>query len=462
MQQEDKQTEMMTMKNDNKPKKVLFGTNGVRGIIGEDMNPELVMKIGLALGTMIQGRVAIGRDTRTSGEALAAAMRSGLLASGCDVIDLGILPTPALQYLVREHYDGGAMITASHNPPDYNGVKVIEGDGTEMDDTRTIALESLIFSQDVTMADWKNVGKLTDESHRIEEYIRAIISHFPTDCCRNMIVVVDPGSGPAAATTPEILRRMGCTVHTINGRFDGTFPGRLPEPSPEGLSLLSETVIATGAAFGVAHDGDADRAVFVDETGSFMNENLTFAMLARAACATHPGMVVTPVSTSDVIREVAAGYGCPTIYTPVGSISVARTMLSLIQRGETVVFGGEGNGGQIFPAHQFCRDGGMTAAAMAALIAGSGRSISTLADEIPSYTMIKEKIHSDEPMTVLSKVRSACSELELNETDGIHIRWEDAWALIRPSGTEPFIRLYAESRDPKRAEEVKDYLLSLL
>ncbi|MDG6251152.1 MAG: phosphoglucosamine mutase, partial [Methanocalculus sp.] len=167
------------MTNNTEPKKILFGTNGVRGIIGEDMNPELVMKIGLSLGTMIRGRVALGRDTRTSGEALAAAMRSGLLASGCDVIDLGILPTPALQYLVREHYDGGAMITASHNPPEYNGVKVIEGDGTEMDDTRTIALESLIFSEDVRVLDWKSVGKLTDESHLIEEYIRAIVSHFP-------------------------------------------------------------------------------------------------------------------------------------------------------------------------------------------------------------------------------------------------------------------------------------------
>ncbi len=450
------------MTNNSEPKKILFGTNGVRGIIGEDMNPELVMKIGLSLGTMIQGRVAIGRDTRTSGEALAAAMRSGLLASGCDVIDLGILPTPALQYLVREHYDGGAMITASHNPPEYNGVKVIEGDGTEMDDTRTIALESLIFSEDVRIADWKSVGKLTDESHLIEEYIRAIVSHFPPDCCKEMVVVVDPGSGPAAGTTPEILRRMGCTVHTINGRFDGTFPGRLPEPSPEGLALLSETVVATRAAFGVAHDGDADRAVFVDERGTFMNENLTFAMLARAACRRNPGIVVTPVSTSDVIREVAADCGCTTTYTPVGSIYVARTMLKLIAAGERVVFGGEGNGGQIFPNHQFCRDGGMTAAAMAELVAGSTRSISTIADEIPPYTMVKEKIYSNDPEILLSKIKNACLDLEIDETDGIHIRWQDGWALIRPSGTEPFIRIYTESRDPNRATIIKEFLLSLV
>ena len=443
-------------------KKVLFGTNGVRGVIGKEMNPELVMKIGLSLGTMIKGRIALGRDTRTSGEALAAAMRAGILASGCDVIDLGILPTPALQYLVREHYDGGAMITASHNPPEYNGVKVIENDGTEMGDGRTIELESKIFSGDITIADWKSVGRLTDESHRIEEYITAIVSQFPKMICQGLTVVVDPGSGPAAVTTPEILRRMGCKVHTINGKFDGTFPGRMPEPTIEGLELLSETVRATGAAFGIAHDGDADRAVFVDENGAFINENVTFAILAEAVCRKTHGLIITPVSTSDVIKEVAARYGCMTVYTQVGSIYVARTMRKYIEDGQSVAFGGEGNGGLIFPEHQFCRDGGMTAAAMAELVSRSEINISSLADAVPSYTMIKEKVYSDDTEAILSKVRSICSGLPLDETDGIQIRWSDAWALVRPSGTEPFIRIYAESKDPGRAEEIAKFLSSNL
>ncbi|RQD85152.1 MAG: phosphoglucosamine mutase [Methanocalculus sp. MSAO_Arc2] len=443
-------------------KKELFGTNGVRGVVGEDMTPDLVMKIGLSLGTMIQGRIALGRDTRTSGEALAAAMRAGLLASGCDVVDLGILPTPALQYLVREHYDGGAMITASHNPPEYNGVKVIESDGTEMDDERTIQLESLIFSGNVTFKKWNHVGRLTNESHRIEEYIQAVVSQCEDACCTGLCVVVDPGFGPSAATTPEILRRMGCTVHTINGLFDGRFPGRLPEPGAEELTLLSETVRATGADFGVAHDGDADRAVFVDETGSFINENVTFAMLAQEVCRKSPGIVVTPISTSDVIKEIADENGCTTIKTPVGSIYVARTMLKCIADGHAVAFGGEGNGGLIFPSHQFCRDGGMTAAAMAALVAGSGERISILAETIPAYTMLKEKIYTDNLSGLLSHVRSIASDLHLDETDGIHIRWEDAWALVRPSGTEPFVRIYIESRDPARAEDIRQFLKSSL
>lgn len=439
--------------------KELFGTNGVRGVIGTEMNPELVMRIGSALGTMIKGRIAVGRDTRTSGEALASAMRAGLLSTGCDVVDVGILPTPALQYLVREHYDGGAMITASHNPPEYNGVKVIEGDGTEMGDDRTIQLEALIKSRDVTVADWRAVGRLTDESQRVEEYISSIVTQFPEKICQGMTVVVDPGSGPAATTTPEILRRMGAAIHTINARFDGTFPGRLPEPTPEGLAPLSEMVRATGAAFGVAHDGDADRAVFVDEKGVFVDENVTFALLAEAACKEKTGLVITPVSTSDLIADVASACGCRTITTPVGSIYVARTMRKYIEEGHTVTFGGEGNGGLIFPNHQFCRDGGMTAAAMAALIAGTAEPISGLAGRLPSYTMLKEKIHTRDPKRLISKMKECADGASLDETDGIRIRWKDTWALLRPSGTEPFVRLYVESRDPIKAEEKKKTIL---
>jgi phosphomannomutase/phosphoglucomutase len=450
------------MSDNNPPKKELFGTNGVRGIIGEEMNPTLVMRIGSALGTMIQGKIAVGRDTRTSGDALSGAIIAGLLASGSDVVDVGILPTPALQYLVREYYDGGAMITASHNPPEYNGVKVIEGDGTEMGDERTIQLESRIFSGEITTVDWKSVGKLTDESQKIDEYITAIVSQFPEEICKGLTVVVDPGSGPAAVTTPEILRRMGCRVHTINGRFDGTFPGRMPEPTPEGLQLLSETVRATNAAFGVAHDGDADRAVFVDENGIFINENVTFAMLAESVCKRRPGLVITPVSTSDVIKEVAARCGCPIAYTQVGSIYVARTMRKYIEEGQPVAFGGEGNGGLIFPEHQFCRDGGMTAAAMAELVSTSKNSISSLAENIPKYTLLKEKVYSNDTAGILSKARSLSSGLQLDETDGIHIRWPDAWALIRPSGTEPFIRIYVESKEKRRADEILGFLLDTL
>jgi phosphomannomutase/phosphoglucomutase len=435
-----------------KTKKQLFGTNGVRGIVGRDMTPDLVMRIGMALATMRKGTIAVGRDTRTSGPALCSAVKAGILACGCDVVDVGVLPTPALQYLVKHHFDAGAMITASHNPPEYNGVKIIDADGTEMGDEETIQLEQRLFSESFEVQGWESVGSEVYAPHRIEEYIDAIVRSFPPHVGEGMTVVVDPGSGPAAHSTPTILSRMGCRVHTVNATMDGTFPGRLPEPSPEGLATLAELVKKTGAAFGVAHDGDADRAVFVDETGTYVEENVEFALMQRYVCRNRTGFVVTPVSTSRRVEDVCAENGCQVAYTPVGSIYVARTMLDMAASGSTVLFGGEGNGGLIFPDHQHCRDGGMTAAAMVGLLAAEQSSLSSLAGDLPDYFMIKEKIFARDPASVVTMVKARFSDERLDATDGIRINRDHAWALLRPSGTEPFMRLLVEGQDRRSAE----------
>ncbi|HMD14112.1 MAG TPA: phosphoglucosamine mutase, partial [Bacteroidota bacterium] len=377
-----------------KIQKRLFGTNGVRGIVGKEMTPELAFKIGESLGTMRKGRIAVGRDTRTSGETLAKAVTAGILATGCDVVDCGILPTPALQYIIKDQFAGGAMITASHNLPEYNGVKIIEPDGTEMGDEETLKLEQLIFEGSFCTADWSVMGTEIHTPYKIEEYIQAIVHQFPGKPGRGMTVVVDPGSGPACLTTARILMEMGCRVFTINGIMDGTFPGRLPEPTEEGLNLLSELVKSSGAAFGVAHDGDADRAVFVDENGKFIEENAEFALIAKSMCSRVKGIIVTPVSTSHIVEMVAKSEGCSVTYTPVGSIYVARTMRFLIEKGADVVFGGEGNGGLIFPEHQFCRDGGMTAAMMVHILAIRKEPLSHLINKLPSRSLIKDKIRA--------------------------------------------------------------------
>ena len=198
-----------------------------------------------------------------------------------------------------------------------------------------------------------------------------------------MTVVVDPGSGPACLTTSPILTRMGCKVITINAVMDGTFPGRMPEPSVEGLRNLAELVISSGAAFGVAHDGDADRAVFIDNQGHFVEENQEFALVTRHICSQDPGIIVTPVSTGQIVELVAQKENSEVIYTPVGSIYVAREMRALIENGKKIVFGGEGNGGLIFPKHQFCRDGGMTAATMVAILATRKMSLTRIIEQLP-------------------------------------------------------------------------------
>ncbi len=446
-----------------KPKKMekkLFGTNGVRGVAGKDMTPALALSIGMALGSMRQGTIAVGRDTRTSGPALASALKAGILAAGCDVVDLGILPTPALQYIVRAHFDAGAVVTASHNPPEYNGVKVVEPDGTEMSDEQSIVLEGHIFNKTSQFAPWNRVGREQSAPYMVEEYVRSVAGSFPEGTGDGFLVAADPGCGAAAWTTPEILTRMGCRVFSINSQMDGTFPGRLPEPSPEGLAPLADLVKAVGARFGVAHDGDADRAVFIDDRGRFIEENRQFGLIADHICRDHKGVVVTPVSTSRLIEVIAQRHGCEVVYTPVGSIYVARTMIELARQGRPVAFGGEGNGGLIFPNHQLCRDGGMTAATMVALLSGTSGSLSSLVDMLPSFTMIKEKIREKDAPSLIARLKKAYSGESLDLTDGIRINRDDAWALVRPSGTEPLVRVMVESDSGNLAKAFYDELMA--
>ena len=436
-----------------KMQKRLFGTNGVRGVVGKDLTPELVMVIGQSLGSTRKGRIAVGRDTRTSGEMFIRALKAGLLSVGCDVVDCGILPTPALQYIVKGGFSAGAMITASHNPPEYNGVKIIEPDGTEMGDEETVKLEEKIFNRAFSVEPWDRTGKETQGPQLITNYITAITGSFSGKPGEGMTVVVDPGSGPACLTTPRILTDLGCRVLTINAIMDGTFPGRLPEPSLEGLKNCAALVTGSGAAFGVAHDGDADRAVFIDEKGGFVEENLQFALIARHICRQKQGIVVTPVSTGQVAEDVVNEARSSIEYTPVGSIYVARTMRSLIDQGKPVIFGGEGNGGLIFPDHQFCRDGGMTAAMMVSLLESTGKKLSELVDELPPRTIIKEKVVTQKGAEIIGSLKTAYSSEKIDETDGVKIFRNGSWALIRASGTEPIVRVIIDSPSPEEGQE---------
>ena len=445
-----------------KIQKRLFGTNGVRGIAGKDLTPELVFTIGKALGHLRKGHIAVGRDTRTSGETLSQALKAGLLATGCDVDDCGILPTPALQYLVRDGYAGGAMITASHNPPEYNGVKIIEPDGTEMGDDETIQLENLIFGPALPVSPWDQTGREIPVPDGTERYIEGILRHFPGSPGKGMTVVVDPGSGPACITTPKILEGLGCHVLTVNGVMDGAFPGRLPEPSVEGLQNLANLVVSSGATFGVAHDGDADRAVFVDENGRFVEENAEFAIVVQDICRQKKGVIVTPVSSGQVVEETAQSEGSTVHYTPVGSIYVARTMRALIENGEPVIFGGEGNRGLIFPDHQFCRDGGMTAAMMVSLIASSKKKLSELVSQLPERHIIKDKITVKKATDILASLPGQYPDSRIDMTDGVKIFTQDAWALVRVSGTEPIIRIIIDARSPAAGNALYQDLKSRL
>jgi phosphomannomutase/phosphoglucomutase len=424
----------------------LFGTNGVRGIVNQDLTAELAMRLAMSLGTLKRGTVAVGRDTRVSGSMLSHAAIAGLLATGCKVINLGIAPTPAVQFYVRDDADAGIVITASHNPREYNGIKLIAGDGTEFGSEGERAVEDVYFKEEFKLADWRETGELC-EANVIPAYIDGIIAQVNAQDIkkREFVVAVDTGSGAGSIVTPFLLSKLNCTVTTINAQIDGTFPSRNPEPTEDVLTDLGKIVISNGADLGVAHDGDADRAVFIDEKGNFVNEDVLLAIIVKHVLSKKVGPVVTPVSSSQRIVDVAEAAGSHVIWTPVGSIYVARMMMQV-----NAVIGGEGNGGIIFPEHQYCRDGAMTVAKVLEIMTERGKKISELVKEIPKRYMDKTKISCRDRDATMQRIRSSVKG-NVDTTDGVKIWYEDGWLLVRPSGTEPIIRIFVEAETKQRA-----------
>ena len=427
----------------------LFGTNGVRGIVNQDVTAELAMRLAMSLGTLTRGTVAVGQDTRVSGSMLSHAAIAGLLATGCKVINLGIAPTPAVQYFVRDNADAGIVITASHNPREYNGLKLIAGDGTEFASEAELAVEDVYFKGGLRLADWRETGELSD-TNVIPAYMESIMGKVNASDIkkRGFVVAVDTGCGAGSIVTPFLLSKLNCKVTTINAQIDGTFPSRNPEPTEDVLTDLGKIVISNGADLGVAHDGDADRAVFIDEGGNFVNEDVLLAIIVKHVLSKKVGPVVTPVSSSQRIVEVAEAAGGHVIWTPVGSIYVARMMMQV-----NAVIGGEGNGGIIFPEHQYCRDGAMTVAKVLEIMTERRKKISELVKEIPKRYMDKTKVTCRDRDATMQQIRSSV-EGNIDTTDGIKIWYDDGWLLIRPSGTEPIIRIFVEAETKRRARDL--------
>jgi len=432
----------------------LFGTNGIRGIVGQSMTADLAVRVGRAIGTFFEGgTVALARDTRLSGPMLARAAASGLMSAGCGVIDLGVVPTPCAQYHVAKsgQMKGAVVVTASHNPREFNGLKAIDGRGMEMRREDEEAIESLYFEEKFRSADWSGVGAIRADDSAVDRYLAGILGHVDVDRirARAFTVVADPGNGAGCVTTPYLLRLLGCRVITINGQADGAFPGRPPEPVADHLEHLLHVMSEAQADLGVAHDGDADRAIFVDDKGSFLVGDKSLALLAREAISGRGGTVVTPVSTSSMIDEVVREAGGQVLRTKVGSPIVARTMF------ETgAAFGGEENGGVIFPEHQFCRDGAMAVAKMLELLARRREPLSQLASALPPLHIRKANVPVpiERRDAVLAGLVSLTKDRRVDTTDGVRILESDGAVLVRPSGTEPIFRVYAEGRTPERAE----------
>jgi phosphomannomutase/phosphoglucomutase len=439
----------------------LFGTNGIRGVVNKELTSEMAINIGSAIGTFFQrGNLLVGYDARTSSPMLARAVIAGLNATGCNVFLAGMAPTPALQFAVKNRKtDGAVIVTASHNPPQYNGIKVVWKDGIELSREQEIEIENIFFDEEIRYAEWDNLGTTRDLPRVIDDYVEAIKKHVDVAgiAKKHYHVVIDAANSVGSLAAPRLLRELGCKVTTINADIDGTFSGRLPEPRPENLKDLALTAKAVGADLGVAYDGDADRSIFVDENGEIHWGDKTFALVEKHFLKDNPGeKIVTPVSSSTMVKDIADSHGGEIVWTKVGSVTVSQTMKKINAK-----LGGEENGGIFYGPHQSVRDGAMATALILDIIAKTDEKLSNLLGELPKYFIEKGKVEcpNDLKEKALEKLTEQLSELKINTIDGVKIWFEDKSAiLMRPSGTEPIYRLYAEAKKEEKAVQlVQEY-----
>jgi len=439
---------------------LMVGVSGVRGIVGKDLTDEVVTRYARAFGLWAGERtplVVVGRDARASGPAFEQAVIAGLGSVGCDVVRVGLAPTPTIQLAVEHHGAGGGIaVTASHNPIEWNALKFIGPDGIFLDGPEGARVQALAVeggqgrSRAVTIA--------TDDG-AVERHLHAVLELSAVDVerirRRKFAVALDAVRGAGGPVMRALLERLGSTVTGINLETDGQFP-RAPEPVPENLGELSALVRRTGADVGIAVDPDVDRLAIVDETGAAIGEDYTLAFAVRAVLGEggrgKGQTVVCNLSTSLVVEDAARELGAEIVRTPVGEVHVARAILRL-----AAVIGGEGNGGVMYPDLHAGRDAPVAAALVLELLARTGKRVSELVAAAPRYTIVKAKAPRGpvlEPVYAALKRRFADAQADVQ--DGLRLAWRDRWLHVRPSNTEPIIRLIAEAPSGALARELVD------
>ncbi|WP_435074249.1 phosphoglucosamine mutase [Halorubrum sp. HHNYT27] len=432
----------------------MFGTSGVRGRVGSDVTADLALDIARALATDAD-RVVVGRDVRDSGRALVDALCAGLTECGADVIDVGTASTPTIARAIGSRdADAGVAVTASHNPPQDNGIKLWTPSGQAFDETQLAAIERRVDSEVTPFADWDGHGDRTRWDGAADAHRRTLLEVGRRRAAAAGVeldgfhAVVDVGNGTGGITA-DVLHELGATVETLNAQPDGRFPGRPSEPTAEACTGLIAHVAARGADLGIAHDGDADRMMAVDDTGRFRSGDELLTVFALQAVAAGD-RVAAPVDTSLAVDDALAARGASVVRTRVGDAYVAdRT------REEGVVFGGEPSGAWIFPTETRCPDGPLAAVALAVLAAD--RPLSERADELPTYPIRREAIETTRTEATMAAVTERVRESydDVTGIDGVRVEVDDGWFLIRASGTQPLIRVTAEARDPETADRIR-------
>jgi phosphoglucosamine mutase len=425
----------------------LFGSSGIRGLANTEISVELVSKIGEVVGSLHK-KVILGHDPRTSSPLLLHAIASGLLSTGCEVHIAGLVTTPTLAHAAR-NFSCGIMLTASHNPPEYNGIKFFNPDGSGFNTQQMEEIESLIEKGNIQPAKWESIKNTTVYQDAVEDHIESILKHIPK---LDLKIVVDCGCGAASTITPFLFRKMGCQVTTLNCQPDGFFPGRKSEPSFENLSSLISAVSSLHADLGIAHDGDADRMVAVDEKGNYVGGDSLLTLFAKHEAKSS---IVVPVNASMAVSEVVGD--AEIVYSKVGDVFVSEMI-----KKHNSDFGGEPSGTWIFPAHNFCPDGIFAAARLAELVQSEPLSLQIA--KLPKYP--REKGTYGCPNTkkshVMSLLLTRFSDMNpkvLATDDGIRAEFEHSWVLVRPSGTEPKMRITTEAKNKEEAKRMYDKIV---
>ncbi|QLH74701.1 MAG: phosphoglucosamine mutase [Methanomassiliicoccales archaeon] len=427
----------------------LFGSSGIRGVIGREMTVELALKIGAAVGRKHEN-IIIGKDTRTSGDMMEMALAGGAMSTGADVHLAGMVSTPTLARAAFD-YGCGLMVTASHNPAEYNGVKMWNPDGSAFDTGQMNEIESLIIEEGRAYPKWNEVGSLRRHVGAVRAHIEEVLRSVGS---ASISVVVDCACGATTGITPVLMRELGCSVFTINAQPDGHFPGRLPEPTEDQLLDLRNAVISRGANLGIAHDGDGDRMVAVDENGRFIDGD---KLLALFASLTEAGGIVAPIDASMVLDDIVDGN---VVRTKVGDVYVAEALKKF-----DFPFGGEPSGTFIFPRESFCPDGVYAAALLAKFV--SERRLSQMIDALPSYPTARESFlfQATERDILRGKIAAEMNMVKCNKlitVDGFRAEFDDGWFLVRLSGTEPKIRITAEARTKDEVDRLMNMARSLV
>jgi len=443
---------------------LMISVSGIRGIVGKDLTVEIVQKYATAFGNYCNsGKIVIGRDSRNSGEMLKYSVLSGILSTGCEIIDLGICPTPTIEIAVKDNKaSGGIAITASHNPLEWNALKFINSDGLFLDENEGNKLISIFKNENIKSVDYSHIKKVTRKDDAVLNHINKILSLPYID--ENVIkkrrfrVALDCVNGAGGVMFPTLLEKLGCEVTGIYIEPNGNFR-RNPEPTGENLNQLSEFIKNSQCDIGIACDPDADRLSLIDENGIPLGEEYSLISAVDFVLSKKRGTVVVNESTTKGIDFIAAKYNCDVERTKVGEINVTKRMIELNSS-----IGGEGNGGIIIPEVHYCRDAFTGAVLILQMLAEKGISLSKYKEGLPEYYMIKKKfdLKIDSYEDLLSILKKNVEKVKFSQIDGVKITAPDYWVHIRKSNTEPVVRIISESESEEKSVEVVEKFTDII